>query len=101
MLSTVVCVTAKTPEAPRLRLRTSAFDAVAREHFGVNATDAQVAKALGVDKTVLSQYRNDRRQPPTAFITTVLNRFAIDDIDQLFEYVPDGTPAADGEQVTS
>jgi predicted transcriptional regulator len=84
-----------------LRLRTSAFDAVAREHFGANTTDTQVARALGVDKTVLSQYRRDRRQPPTSFITTVLTMFAIDDINQLFEYVADGSQPADGEQVTS
>lgn len=84
---TVVCVTANNASLPRLRLRKVEFDRAADAHFGADTPDAQVAKALGVDKAVLSLYRNDKRQPPSSFITTVLSTFPDATLERFFEYV--------------
>jgi hypothetical protein len=79
-------VTANEQPAPRLRLRKEAFDEVADRVFGADMPDYRIAEQLGTDAASLSLYRNGHRQPPPAFIATVLARFPQAKFEQLFEH---------------
>ena len=86
---TVMCMKAHdllTASGARLRLKTEAFDRLAREALGADASDSKIAAHLGVDKSSLSQFRNGHRYASLRFAERTCAAFnAV--ADDLFEVV--------------